>query len=111
MMTLALINSMAGENQFDMESISSASQKVISQAIDANFVKELLEHAVEERDQARLKSVGMKHAGDWLNAVPVKALGLHLRPLEFTTSAKYRLGMPVFSKTAHAKHAGRTLTN
>ena len=70
---LALINSVTGENQYDLESISSASQKVINEAIDTNFMKELLESAVEERELARINSVGMKHAGDWLNAVPVKA--------------------------------------
>ena len=49
-----------------------------------------------EREKARLNSVTLAHAGDWLNAVPVKALGLHLRPREFTSSLKYRLGMRVY---------------
>ena len=49
------------------------------------------------RDTARLASLGLPHAGDWLNVVPSPALGLHLRPAEFTVSVKYRLGCDVFS--------------
>ena len=40
--------------------------------------------------------MGMLRAGDWLNAAPVRALGLHLRPKEFTAAVKYRLGIPVY---------------
>lgn len=50
----------------------------------------------EVRDKARLNSLGVPRAGDWLNTVPCKALGLHLRPLEFVTMALYRLGLTVF---------------
>ena len=32
----------------------------------------------EERDLARLLSLTLDHAGDWLNTPPIKALGLHL---------------------------------
>ena len=50
----------------------------------------------EEREKARLLSLTMDHAGDWLNTPPLKALGLHLRAPEFVLAIKYRLGMPVF---------------
>ena len=50
----------------------------------------------EEREQARLLSLTLDHAGDWLNTPPIKALGLHLRPPEFILALKYRLGLPVF---------------
>ena len=50
------------------------------------------------RDVARMASLGLPHAGDWLNVVPSPALGLHLRPPEFIVSVKYRLGMDVFSR-------------
>ena len=36
-------------------------------------------------------------AGDWLQAIPCKSLGLHLRRTEFVLAGRYRLGMPVFS--------------
>ena len=63
--------------------------------MDTNQAKVFKDEAESDRDKARLNSVGMNHAGDFLNAVPVKALGLHLRPQEFTVSVKYRLGVPV----------------
>ena len=50
----------------------------------------------EEREKARLLSLTLDHAGDWLNTPPLKALGLHLRPPEFVLALKYRLGMQVF---------------
>ena len=34
--------------------------------------------------------------GDWLNVIPSKALGLHLRRGEFLFAVRYRLGMKVF---------------
>ena len=36
------------------------------------------------------------HAGDWLHAAPILALGLHLQPLEFVLAASYRLGLPLY---------------
>ena len=37
----------------------------------------------EVREQARLSSLALPHAGDWLSTAPLTALGLHLRPPEF----------------------------
>ena len=68
----------------------------ISHILDHHQVKLLQEGLPEERDKARGNSVGMMRAGDWLNAAPMRALGLHLRPKEFTAAVKYRLGIPVF---------------
>ena len=59
--------------QLEMEELRTLSQKVISQAIEKNFSVELKEKTEGEREKARLNSVGLKHSGDWLNAVPVKA--------------------------------------
>ena len=52
----------------------------------------------EEREKARLLSISLDHAGDWLNTPPLIALGLHLRPVEFVLVVKYRLGLPVFDQ-------------
>ena len=38
----------------------------------------------------------LPHAGDWLHAAPILALGLHLQPLEFVLAASYRLGLPLY---------------
>ena len=85
-----------GDSPFTMEEAKGSTQKTISQRVDDYLVKQLSKEAECERDKARLKSVGLPHAGDWLNAVPVKALGLNLRPREFTASVKYRLGLKVY---------------
>ena len=59
--------------QLEMEELRTLSQKVISQAIEKNFSVELKEKTEGEREKARLNSVGLKHSGDWLNAVPVES--------------------------------------
>ena len=41
------------------------------------------------------KIVGRAGAGDWLNALPSKALGLHLRNREFILALRYRLELTV----------------
>ena len=38
---------------------------------------------------ARLRSLVLPHAGDWLCVTPSPALGLHLRTVEFIVSIKY----------------------
>ena len=64
----------------------------------------------EERERARLLSLTLDHAGDWLNTPPLKALGLHLRPPEFVLALKYRLGMQVFDTAGLAQLACETVT-
>jgi hypothetical protein len=55
--------------------------------------------AEEVRERARLASLTLPHAGDWLNTAPLISLGLHLRPVEFVLVAKYRLGVEVYDKS------------
>ena len=59
------------------------------------------------RETARLASLGLAHAGDWLNLVPCPALGLHLRPAEFTAALKYRLGAPMYDWEGPCPACGR----
>ena len=47
--------------------------------------------------EASLNCVGREGSGDWLNVVPSKALGLHLRKGEFIFAVRYRPGLPVFT--------------
>ena len=49
------------------------------------------------RETARLASVGLPHACDWLNVMPSPILGLHMKPAEFVASVKYTQCVPVFS--------------
>ena len=74
-------------------------QKQMSFRVDQHQ-KELLMESIGEdevRERARLASLGLPHAGDWLNTPPLTALGPHLRPAEFVPALKYRLGLPVFT--------------
>ena len=71
-------------------------QKQLSTLIDGTVHRSLLGLADNVRDKARLQSVGLPHAGDFLLVVPSPSLGLQLRPTEFRTAVLYRLGMPLF---------------
>ena len=70
-------------------------QKTFSVQIDLQNV--LVRSLTDMRNKARLASLGLAHAGDWLNAVPSPVLGLHVRPQEFRYSIMYRLGAPLYS--------------
>ena len=87
-------------DEASVESLVGVSQKASSLKIDLFNQSILLHHIHEEgqdRDIARLRSLGLPHAGDWLSVVPMPALGLHLRPSEFVPCLKYRLGVQVFA--------------
>ena len=71
---------------------------MISLKIDQEQLRRL-EGMVDEdvtREKARLGSLSLPHAGDWLNCAPIKSLGLHLRPSEFFLAVKYKLGLPIY---------------
>jgi hypothetical protein len=81
------------------ETLDGLAQKMVSAMIDTNHLRRITERlaaAGAVREQARLASLGLPHAGDWLHALPSHALGLQLRPAEFIMAAKLRLGMPVY---------------
>ena len=69
---------------------------LVSHSVNLFTLQQLAESLLEVREKARLNSLGLARSGDWLNTVPTKALGLHMRSLEFITCIKYRLGLPVF---------------
>jgi hypothetical protein len=87
------------EEETAMEELKELSQKAISLKVDQHNLH-LLKLAVEgdTREVARLASLGLPRAGAWLTAAPIPALGLHLRPTEFTMAAKYRLGCAVYDQ-------------
>ena len=72
-------------------------QKVVSHSVNLHTHKELQDLLQDERDSARINSLGLVRAEDWLNAIPVCVLGLKLRIKEFRVSVQYRLSMKVFS--------------
>ena len=94
---LAAIGEAQGEEALEADLVG-LTQRQMSLKVDQHAKQQLIEGVGEEedRERARLASLGLKHAGDWLNTAPLKALGLHLRAAEFILVAKYRLGLPVF---------------
>ena len=75
-------------------------QKQMSVKIDLHQQQLLVQQVDQQggdRERARLASLSLRHAGDWLNTPPLTALGLHLRAAEFVLAVKYRLGLPVFN--------------
>ena len=82
------------------ESFVGVPQRAASLKIDQFNLSLLLNHYTEEGDEreiARMASLGLQHAGVWLSVVPSTPLGLHLQPSEFVPCLKYRLGIPIFS--------------
>ena len=93
---LAAMSAAQGEEVRE-EEVDGLSQKEMSVKVDLHQKQKLLEDVAEGevRERARLASLSLPHAGDWLNTAPLTALGLHLRPREFVLVVKYRLGLPV----------------
>ena len=95
-----LTATMGEEEVVTQEAITGLTQKQLSTKVSRTNQRLLLTQIKEdadEREVARLASVSLPHAGAWLNCTPLPALGLHLRPEEFATAAKFRLGLPMFS--------------
>ena len=85
------------------------SQKAASVKVDLLNQSLLLNQIQEgnDRDLARLSSLGLKYAGSWLSVVPSPALGLHLRPTEFVPIVRYRLGINVYSSEGNCPACGQ----
>ena len=94
---LAAIGEARGEEAREADLVG-LTQKQMSLKVDLELQRQLLQGVGEEenRERARLSSLGLPHAGDWLNTAPLKALGLHLRATEFILVVKYRLGLCLF---------------
>ena len=97
---LAALSVAQGEQEQVREAdLVGMTQRQMSVKVDLHQQQQLKEMVGEEedRERARLLSLTLDHAGDWLNTPPIKALGLHLRSPEFVLALKYRLGLPVYN--------------
>ena len=84
-------------DELSQEELPEMTQKMISFEIDKKLKISLEQSLTIKRDKARLASLGLAHAGDWLNVIPSPVLGLHVRPQEFRYSVLYRLGAPIYT--------------
>ena len=80
--------------------VAALTQRSLSAKIDAESARQLLLSQEDEREQARLRCLARAGVRDWLSAFPSKSLGLHLRRMEFVTTASYRLDLPVLQVEA-----------
>ena len=99
--SLAALSRVLGDETTE-EALAGLQQRQLSARVDTRMKEILLEGIGddEEREKARIGSVALPHAGDWLNVAPITALGLHLRSREFVLVARYRLGLQVFDNAA-----------
>ena len=98
------------DEEVTVESLQTKSQKEVSLKIDLHKFSLLKNHYTREnnvREMARLASLGLPHAGDWLFVTPSTALGLHLRSREFMVSVRYRLGCQVFPSAGECPACSR----
>ena len=61
-----------------------------------SLLMQQLEYDASMHEMARLKSLGLPYSGAWLLTPPIAALGLHLKPSEFTLASHYRLRIDVY---------------
>ena len=84
------------------EMLDDLTQKQLSSMVDGRNLATLnliLEDDNDLREKARLNSLSLPHAGAWLEAVPIPALGLYLQPSEFVLAMRYRPGCPVYDRS------------
>ena len=75
-------------------------QRPLSLSIDLASFDELIVCSQDDRSRALALSTALPHAGDWLNVVPSKDLGLHLHDLEFRLCLQYWLGLRMVEEGA-----------
>ena len=72
-------------------------QRALSKSVDLALSDALLNSAPDSRLRALTLSCSIPHAGDWLDAIPSRALGLHFLDHEFRVCLQYWLGLPIYS--------------
>ena len=58
-----------------------------------------LRNSADCRSVTRLLSLTLPHSGDWLTVVPSHSLGLAIPGLDFRYAHRYRLGMPLYTRS------------
>ena len=60
------------------DSLPIGNQRVLDSAVVAHTYKSVLNSQTSQFNRARLLAAAAAHSGDWLQAVPISACGLHL---------------------------------
>ena len=89
--------------------LAGVTQKELSRKIDEKLLKSLTESFEgSDREQARLAALSLPNSSGYLNCIPSRRIGQHLKSHEFTVVIKYRLGMKLFpegSKCSACHHS------
>ena len=98
---LAALSDRVGEEVRLDTILAGVTQKELSRKIDEKLQKSLLESFEgDDREQARLAALCLPNSSGYLNCIPSRKLGLHLKSHEFTTVIKYRLGLKLYPEGA-----------
>ena len=94
---LAVLSDHVGEEVRVDTILAGVTQKDLSRKIDVKLHKSLLEKLEgSDRETARLAALSLPNTSGYLNCIPNRRLGHHMRSHEFTVVIKYRLGMKLF---------------
>ena len=96
------------------EDLESYSQKALSLKIDLqnqHLYKTQVDNAGVARERARVRSINLPRAGDWLNVVPIPALGLHMGSQDFVACLQYRLGLNIYQDQPDCTACGMQMDN
>ena len=86
----------SGTEEMTVASLQGETQKTVSLKVDLHNLQLLTDRVSElgsVRDTARLASLGLPHAGDWLNVVPSPALGAASQTCRVHSLSEVQAGM------------------
>ncbi|KAL6545127.1 hypothetical protein OROHE_009792 [Orobanche hederae] len=79
------------------DTVPPKAQHVLASALFSKIVKNMdVEFAMTTRQNAVFGCLQAAHAQDFLLAIPIHGLGLHISPVEYRTILRYRLMIPLF---------------
>ena len=107
---LALLSDRVGEEVRIDTILAGVTQKDLSRKIDVKLQKSLADSFEgSDREQARLAALCLPNSSGYLNSIPSRKIGLHLKNHEFTTVIKYRLGIKLYPEGSKCPACHHTL--
>ena len=96
----ALSDSIGEEMSLALLLAGGVTQKQLSRKIDERIQKQLSESFHSARERARLAALCEEKCSQFLNCIPMRRMGLHIRSQEFVALLKYRLGIPLYPQNS-----------
>ena len=76
------------------------SQHALAKSLDLALFDTVLDSTHDIQSRALALSCSIPHAGDWLNAIPSRTLGLLFLDRKCHVCLQYWLGLPIFSESS-----------